>query len=258
MSRNFQAGKFLIEYKESRNDAPIVWENHCHTQYEMIAVLEGDITVMLEGRSYRLNADHAVIIPPLLYHTVAANQRGIYRRITSLFDTDAIPAILRPHFQQKDAMLHVFSSCEGIELKQLCQMNEPLFYEPLGESLMIQLLYREIRDERVEEEAENDEFLQKIIAYIDLHLSERILLDDLALLTSRSRSSVSHLFEEKMNITPKQYILQKKLALAHKLIDGGMLPTIAAMQVGYDNYSNFYRVYRKMFHSSPSGRGREH
>lgn len=254
MKHHFQAGGFFIEYVESTIDAPIVWENHCHAQYEMISVLEGDITVMLEGRSYRLTAGHAVIIPPLLYHTVTANQHGIYRRITSQFNLEAVPTVLRPHFRLKDVMLAVFPSQGSEELKPLCQMSDPYLYEPLGESLMIRLLYGDLSAERAETEAENDEFLQKIITYIDEHLTERVLLDDLAILTSRSRSSVSHLFEKKMNITPKQYILQKKLALAHKLIDGGMSPTVAAMHVGYDNYSNFYRMYRKMFLVSPSGR----
>ncbi|MBR2432538.1 MAG: helix-turn-helix domain-containing protein, partial [Clostridia bacterium] len=72
-----------------------------------------------------------------------------------------------------------------------------------------------------------------------------ILLDDIAKYTSRSKSSFCHLFESKMNISPKQYILQKKLALASKLIDEGVPHTVAAMQVGYENYSNFYRLYRK-------------
>ena len=48
-----------------------------------------------------------------------------------------------------------------------------------------------------------------------------------------------------MNISPKQYILQKKLALANKLMDEGVPRTVVAMQVGYENYSNFYRLYRK-------------
>ena len=71
------------------------------------------------------------------------------------------------------------------------------------------------------------------------------MLDDLAAYTSRSKSSFCHLFEARMNITPKQYILQKKLALASKLIDEGVPRTAAAMRVGYDNYSNFYRLYHK-------------
>ena len=254
-NRFIAAGGFQIEYIESEIDAPVVWESHCHAQFEMISVLEGDITVMLEGRSYRLTADRALIIPPLFYHAVTANHRGSYRRITALFDLDAIPSVLQPHFARKGASLTVFPSRQSGELQVLCREREADFYSPLGESLMIQLLYGDVRGEGGESEAVSDEFLQKIIAYIDGHLCEKILLDDLAVYTSRSKSSVSHLFEEKMNITPGQYILQKKLALAHRLIDEGMSPTVAALQVGYDNYSNFYRMYRKVFGVSPSGRG---
>ncbi len=51
-------------------DNPVLWDSHCHAQFEMIAVLEGDISIMLEGRSYRLTEKQTVIIPQLLYHTM--------------------------------------------------------------------------------------------------------------------------------------------------------------------------------------------
>ena len=57
-----------------------------------------------------------------------------------------------------------------------------------------------------------------------------------------------------MNISPKQYILRKKLATARKLIAEGTPPTVAAMQVGYENYSNFYRQYTKHYGTAPTKR----
>ena len=92
----------------------------------------------------------------------------------------------------------------------------------------------------------------QIVQFVDEHLGERITLDELAIHTARSKSSVCHLFEEKMGISPKQYILQKKMAMANKLIREGVPPTQAAIQVGYDNYSTFYRAYRKFFSVNPS------
>ena len=68
----------------------------------------------------------------------------------------------------------------------------------------------------------------------------------------RSENSRNRVFEEKMNISPKQYILQKKLALASKLISEGTPPTIVAMRLGYENYSNFYRLYLKYFGKNPA------
>jgi len=57
-----------------------------------------------------------------------------------------------------------------------------------------------------------------------------------------------------MKVSPKQYILQKRMALAAKLIREGVPPTEVALRVGYDNYSNFYRMYQKHLHAAPSGR----
>lgn len=257
MRDRFESELFLLEHIESEVDIPVVWEKHCHTQYEMIYVLEGDISIMLEGRNYRLTENQTVIIPPLFYHTVTANKKGIYRRVTALFETDAIPPVLQPLMQKKNACLTVFSSRHGEELKRLCRESNSAFYAPLLQSLMVQLMYHDIQAEQTESVVETDEFLQKIISYIDEHLSEKITLGDLAVYTSRSKSSVCHLFEQKMNISPKQYILQKKLALAHRWIDDGMSPTLAALQIGYENYSNFYRMYRNMFQISPSQIQRE-
>ena len=254
MTYNLQAGGFAVTYTESKIEASVVWEKHCHTQYELIAVLEGDISIMLEGRSYRLMAGQAAIVPPLFYHAITSHRQGSYRRVTVLFEHTAIPSVLQPHFQRKDAALTVFSGRQSGELASVCRERDQAFFAPLGESLMVGFLYGDVRARPADTVAETDVFLQKIIAYIDAHLCEKILLGDLARHTSRSCSSVSHLFEEKMGITPKQYILQKKLALAHKLIDEGTAPTLAAMQVGYENYSNFYRMYRKLFQASPSGR----
>jgi methylphosphotriester-DNA--protein-cysteine methyltransferase len=54
-----------------------------------------------------------------------------------------------------------------------------------------------------------------------------------------------------MKISPKQYILQKKLALANKMIGEGISPTETAVQLGYENYSSFYRMYVKQYDTMP-------
>ena len=65
MNKSLNVQHFSFEYIESKIDHPILWESHCHAQYEMIAVAAGDITVMLEGQKYRLQKNQIIIIPPL-------------------------------------------------------------------------------------------------------------------------------------------------------------------------------------------------
>ena len=218
----------------------------------MIAILEGDVSVVLEGRSYRLTAHQAIMIPPIIYHIVTANKPGTYRRMTALFDISAVPTVLQGRFGEKVREPITFSSEQMSELGEISQTEEMGFYSPLANSLMIRMIYNAIRATPPTETHEPNDFLKQIIQYVDEHLCERIHLDALAAHTARSKSSVCHLFEEKMGISPKQYILQKKMALANKLIRDGVPPTQAAMQVGYQDYSAFYRAYRKYFQVKPS------
>lgn len=251
MVYRFEDKVYQLAYAESEVRQPVLWESHCHAQFEMILVGEGDITVTVEGKRYRLKKNQGVVIPPLLYHSVTANEEGIYRRITALFGIDAIPSVLQDEFANCEREAAV--DCSHIDkLKDICQKDIPAFYAPLLQSLMIEIFYDALRMPQTPAKIETDEFLQRAFQYIDLHLHEKILLDDLAQYTLRSKSSFCHLFEKKMNISPKQYILQKKFALASKLISEGTPPTVAAMKIGYDNYSNFYRLYRKRFESSPT------
>ena len=244
MAYRFQTEEFQIDYTESEIHASVLWESHCHARYEMIAVMDGDITVMLEGQKYRLQKNQMIVIPPLFYHAITANEEGVYRRITALFGVDAIPSVLQAHFevQGRDALINA-SLTEKI--KDVLQKADAAFYAPLLKSLMVEIFYEVFRSSSNPSAPEVDTFLQKALQYIDEHLHEKILLCDLAKATSRSSSSFCHLFEQKMNISPKQYILQKKLALAVKLINDGTPRTVAAMQIGYENYSNFYRIYAR-------------
>ena len=248
----FRTRKFDFEYTESNISSTVLWESHCHARFELIAVLEGDITVTLEGREYRLAEGQTTIIPPLSYHAITSNKEGAYRRVTVLFELAAIPSVLRARFLKGNESIAISSSLEAGELKKICEKEDPSFYAPLADSLMIRLLYDNAEAREAHSATGTDPFVQKAILYIDEHLREKISLDDLARHMSRSKSSFCHLFEEKMKISPKQYILQKKLAIADKLIGEGTAPSAAAMQVGYDNYSNFYRLYKRHFGVGPT------
>ena len=249
--------KFFLQYKEEQIENTLLWENHCHAEFELIAVLEGGISVTLEGRNYRLSRGEAIAIPPLCYHAIKANKTGAYKRLTVLFDTASLPDVLSPRFSNKSVLVSNLSSYITGDLQKICLDDEnKSFYAPLAESFMTEILYTLAGATESRQSNDRDELLGKIISYVDENLCQPILLDDIATHTSRSKSSVCHLFEEKMKISPKQYILQKKLAYATQLINSGTPPTVAAIRIGYDNYSNFYKVYKKHYGVSPTSRSK--
>ena len=246
------ADGFLLQYKEENIREEILWERHCHAGYEMIAVLTGDIRITLESIEYRLTAGDVIIIPPLCYHTVSANKKSPYRRLTADFSGERIPA---PIFQalSERAPSPFFVDAELLsEIASFCQKGEGELYSPLLSSFMVRLLYAAYFAEDINSSRAEDLLVSGAVEYIDAHLSENLSLSALAERLSSSQSLLSHRFKEKMKISPKQYVIKKRLALAAKLIGEGVPPTEAALRVGYENYSNFYRMHKKHLNSIPS------
>lgn len=253
MKKCLYTEKFEFTYSETHVDTYMLWDHHCHARFEMIAVLEGDISIMLEGRSYRLTENQLIMIPPLFYHAVNANKQGDYKRITALFDIQAVPSVLREAFLHGGGDPVIFSS-PLLRDMSVCFADEPTaYFEPLLESLMVPLFYSRLKAPAMHRDStEADTFILNIISYVDEHLCDKITLDDLAKATARSKSFICHRFEEQMGIPPGQYILRKKMAYAQKLIKEGHPTTWVATQVGYKNYGTFYRIYMKHFHTLPS------
>lgn len=94
--------------------------------------------------------------------------------------------------------------------------------------------------------------LQKILAYINLHLSEKILLQDLADQFFVSKSYLSQLFSEYIQTTFTDYLLNQRLYHACRLLaTSNQSITEISEQVGFITQSSFNRSFLKMKLMSP-------
>ena len=60
-----------------------------------------------------------------------------------------------------------------------------------------------------------------------------------------------------MKISIMKYVKTKKLIAAHNDILSGLKKNEVAEMYSFDNYSTFYRLYIKTFHTSPGGKARK-
>ena len=246
MKHFFKSTNFSLTYSQSHVDNHVLWESHCHTLYEMIAVLKGNVSITLEGRNYRLKENTAIIIPPLCYHTVTANKTGDYQRITAFFSKTAIPPVLQEDFIKRDTAPVICSLPWSDDFRGIFKSDSSPYYEPLVNSMMTQLFYQRIEaPDATDIDAESDQYILQIISYINEHLLDQLVLDDIAKQTAHSKFYLCHLFEEKMGIPPKRYILQKRMAYAEMQIREGHSATAVAAELGYKSYASFYRMYQK-------------
>lgn len=109
------------------------------------------------------------------------------------------------------------------------------------------------REESAVKEAEPSSTIADAVRYIAEHYDEEIKIDKLVSLCAMSRSSFYASFLRTVGTTPKQYITEKRMHEALRLIRDTDLPiSKIAARIGYDDFSTFFRNFYNMTKEAPS------
>lgn len=233
----------------------IVYNRHCHLGCEFIYVTNGSIKISIESTEYILKSGDAIMIKPQKYHLVVGNN-ALYGRLVAEFPREFVPSVISERFFsaiERNPVLSRESNFLTNKLTECIEANHPM-YDPLVHSLLIHIIYYYCFDNPAENATESvtDKIINGAVDYIDRYLDSDFTLADIAGALFISVSSLSHLFKEKMKISVKQYILQKKMYYAAQLLREGMPASEVAFKCGYDNYSSFYKVFLRIIGTPPS------
>ena len=93
--------------------------------------------------------------------------------------------------------------------------------------------------------------LNATVHYLETHLSQAIGIDQLCKIACMSRSKLYHRFKSIVGCGPMEYLQQRRLDKARKLIQSGWSVTRACFEVGYSNASHFTRRFQQKYGISP-------
>lgn len=97
-----------------------------------------------------------------------------------------------------------------------------------------------------------DERIEKTLSYIHSHIYENISLDELADGICLSKDHFIRLFKQEIGTTPLQYINQKKIEKAQLILVTDNMPVKnIAFTLGFDDYSYFNRLFKKLTGATP-------
>lgn len=232
--------------------------NHMHSAYEILYFVNGDATLVIEDKRFYIRPGDLIIISPMHYHYIQINSPSDYERYDVIFGLDEI-GLDSDSLIPKIPIVNISSNHVAIEIFK----KMDYYYSTLDLDNFIEvskLLVRELfyALSAVGQSNENDfasvlnPLLSDALAYIKQNLSTLSDVSEIANKLYVSESYLFYLFKTYIKTTPKRYITKKRLYAAKGLIIQGVKPTQAYIQVGFNDYTSFYRNYTKFFGYPPS------
>lgn len=233
------------------------YQLHCHTNFEVFYFISGDISYMVEGKIYNPKPSSIILLRPNIVHGVKTHSEDDYIRYAFHFREDFISEecrelLLAPFYGNsiyfEDMMLDaVFDRV--ISAKKL--PDEKLMYFAL--KCRLEALLTEIFPlANVQGQDPHDTLAFKISNYINSHLRENLSLDIIANEFYISKSQLGRIFNDNLGTTVANYISLKRCTMAKELIQRGSSATLASIECGFNDYSTFFRSYKKFIGENPS------
>ena len=247
-------------------------EYHYHEFDKIVIFLSGTASYIVEGRSYFLQPWDVLLVSHHLIHKPVIDPKDPYERVVIYLD----PGFIRSH-STKDADL---AACfrlarrrqfalmrpEGEEregLKDLLDELEDAIAdkgfgcELLARTRFLQLLIHLNRamdrdhTDRDQRASRHDPKIEWALSYINEHLSEELTVDALAGQIYVSKYHFMRRFKELTGCSVHQYITQKRLLAAARLLRSGVSAQSACAKCGFQDYSAFQRAFRRQFGMTP-------
>ncbi len=158
-----------------------------------------------------------------------------------------------PCFAKPDPLIHQFCLMLISELKsgELCCR---LYVEHLIAALSIHLIRQySVKNQSLRERnGLSKSKLQQAIAYINEHLTENLLLKDIANVVGISPFYFTSLFKQSTGMTAYQYVIHHRIERAKQLLrKQGLSIAEISEQVGFKSHSHFANVFRKHTNQTP-------
>ena len=235
-----------------------IYTMHAHNSFEIIYIVSGDATHVIEDKKYKLTAGDLVLIRPKKYHFIKIDSSIDYERYDIIFDEDRLNINVTDMLGDNFDVINLSETPAARILKNLDYYKQHLSgdeFEDVAISLVKELLYAAAIKKRcagVNESVILNPLLTRAISYINQNLSALKSISEIADALFVTESYLFRIFKKELGRTPKKYITDKRLLTAETMLNRGRKPTEVAAACGFGDYATFFRCYKKFFGTHPS------
>ena len=245
---------------------------HYHDFYKLIVFYHGNVTYMIEGKSYVLEPGDIVIVnrndihKPTVDFSVPYERSILYISEECLKDccADGYNSFLcfEQAAQQKSYVLRLgdFAGTQAGRLLAEMETGGERYGRDVEQSLLFRLFLLEVNRICLEGEAVKEIhpgalYNQKIVdllTYLGEHLFEDISIDALAETFYISKYHMMRQFKNETGYTIHRYMTEKRIAAAKEKLLQGMSAAKAGEECGFQDYSTFLRAFQSCVHMTPT------
>lgn len=247
----------------THNNMQSTFPAHTHRYYEIYCFLSGDIMFSVEGNLYPLEPGDIMIFNKTETHHIILHGNAPYGRMcvhfspTSDLDLDFGQTLLAPFKDRVFGMHNLYparmspDSKRMYYIEQICNTDDVIKKQVYLMVLLQELAedFPKIQDSLI---VPSKSSISNVTHYINTHITESLSTEHLCEQFYISKSQLHRNFKNVLGITVGEYILSKRLVLAQNLIQKGKRPTSIYLECGFQDYSGFFKAYKKKFGHAPS------
>ena len=242
---------YYYRYEDTMNKP---MELHNHDVYEMYVNLTGNVTFIVNDNTYLLQSGDIIISRPMENHRAIHSQDNERQRFVLFFCGEGAKDIFEEYL--KDVNSHIVLPAE--KSRQFISLCRKLLEQNISEISKITLTFELLQLLSYNTNSSTgynyDLFpadMALALEYIDTHIMGKLLVSDIAKNSFVSVVTLERHFLEYLQMTPIEFIKNKRLSMACVLLAEGKSVQETFNTCGFSDYSHFIQTFKKTYGVTP-------
>lgn len=250
-------------YSYTKGAPPEQLKMHLHNYYEFLYFISGDASYIVENNIYQINEGDIFITRPDELHTIVFHSDKTYERKFIQIAPEFLSEFnLFDKINKRPLGENNKISCETAQKHNLYNyFNQIEYYimhrrdesDAMIKSYCIQFLValNAAGSNSNEISRPSKGRIDSIVDYLTHNISSDITLDFLSEKFFINKYYMCHSFKEKTGLTIKEFMNTRKITKAKQLLSGGADIMNLCYDCGFNDYSTFYKTFKKLTGKSP-------
>lgn len=229
---------------------------HTHNSFEIYFNLSGNVSFIVNEKIYKISKGTLIITSPYEYHHCIFHDNREHEHYCMNFSLNSSSNLFKQFADETRTFVSLpttaIISMEN-HFKALLNASPDSGLDSLCHFFRILQIIKNNRKNHSEIDNLDDlpDNLRKALKIINTEYLHQVTVSSLASELFMSVNTLERYFKQHLNISPKEYIMRKRLNYALYLLNDNYSISTAAAESGFSDTSNFIQNFKRAFGKTP-------